>query len=1036
MEESINLPSSVAVSVTLRTDVLNLSDHNDITKIVDFDLSNVSTGTTKTIKVPNNNTILPSYSSKNLKVGSTALLPSGDENTIYGYSAASDLTTGTQNTIIGSEALVGLNSALNRIVIGRGAEGKYDNTFHLASSINYLYLPGLAESVKTKVLYFDSITSKITMGDLPTTETMSSGTVSAPGVKFSVDTDTGFYRPSANTLAITTGGSEIIKFDTQVKISTLGSESVPALTFTDDSDTGIFRSAANTLAFTAGASTSCKIGQGQVLLANGSTSAPSLSFINGSTTGLLYNATPYISALIAGTELLRLNAGQLHINADGSSGTPALIFGTAIDNVGFYRGAGSLTFSASGVVGPTFSAGSLSLPNGSLATPAVQIGTTSNTGLYRSGQYLKICSSNENFVGFKHPGTNPFIEIYKPIVSQYDRSTNYHGYGFDSGFGMSYDWNVNELIFGNSNTTLGITEYLVKPYVQTAAINGSSSSPAYSFASNSGVGMYYDGTYLGFSFNGAETFFTSLTNTIFKTKIKAAGSGSGLNLCDVSATDRITFALNGSETGSNAGSNLYISTFADNGTSLFSGAIQLTRSTGKMTLTQQLLCADGSVGNPGISFSSDTDTGFYRSAGNTFSAVCGGTAVGTFTTSNLSVPGILVNDGSFGAPSLSFSNDTNTGLYRVTTDCVAIVCGGIESLTLNTSNVTPNKPLALQDGTVFNPSLAFASDTTTGLYRSAASTINFATSGISRLVLNTSSLTSTLPILTSSGSDSAPSFSFSADPDTGFYRSASDTIQAVCGAGTAFTTTRTNTTFAGSLTSTTTTSATRFISSTGSVTEPNLSFIGGTTGFYDDGKAGVISISLAGTNYCTMGESGGFVVNSGIKSTTSTAVTGLPANIFKSTATTANSVPTVQILDYRLSTTVLTQLFNITVYDSKFDTYNTLFYVSNNGNVFADGSFNGGGADFAEYFDCKTTLEIGDSVVIDNGFVRKSIDSDAAEDIIGVVRPEKGPILIGNSSGSNDSKALIGLIGQAFVKENQKKNPRWRKIVNEKYLIR
>jgi hypothetical protein len=61
------------------------------------------------------------------------------------------------------------------------------------------------------------------------------------------------------------------------------------------------------------------------------------------------------------------------------------------------------------------------------------------------------------------------------------------------------------------------------------------------------------------------------------------------------------------------------------------------------------------------------------------------------------------------------------------------------------------------------------------------------------------------------------------------------------------------------------------------------------------------------------------------------------------------------------------------------------------------------GADYAEYFESGTgvALEVGATVVLDNGLVRVATASDAVEDIIGVVRPKdegRTTAMIGNES--------------------------------------
>ena len=84
------------------------------------------------------------------------------------------------------------------------------------------------------------------------------------------------------------------------------------------------------------------------------------------------------------------------------------------------------------------------------------------------------------------------------------------------------------------------------------------------------------------------------------------------------------------------------------------------------------------------------------------------------------------------------------------------------------------------------------------------------------------------------------------------------------------------------------------------------------------------------------------------------------------------------------------------------DTNDTNISFRGDGNAFADGSFSGGGADFAEYFESTdgSAIAIGKTVVLDNGKVRASTDSDNASDIVGVVRHRKTVGIIGNSAWS------------------------------------
>ncbi len=74
---------------------------------------------------------------------------------------------------------------------------------------------------------------KLSPSSLPTTFQLADGTAANPSLKFILDPDTGLYRPSNNTLGITTGGTE------RVRISDTGLQSaydIQGLTFKFDAD--------------------------------------------------------------------------------------------------------------------------------------------------------------------------------------------------------------------------------------------------------------------------------------------------------------------------------------------------------------------------------------------------------------------------------------------------------------------------------------------------------------------------------------------------------------------------------------------------------------------------------------------------------------------------------------------------------------------------------------------------------------------------------------------------------------------------------
>jgi len=100
------------------------------------------------------------------------------------------------------------------------------------------------------------------------------------------------------------------------------------------------------------------------------------------------------------------------------------------------------------------------------------------------------------------------------------------------------------------------------------------------------------------------------------------------------------------------------------------------------------------------------------------------------------------------------------------------------------------------------------------------------------------------------------------------------------------------------------------------------------------------------------------------------------------------------------------------------------FYLRGDGNAACDGSWSGGGADYAEYMESDdSTLNIGDSVVLSNDGTSKMRKFDAlsddTSDIIGVIRPKiGGSSVIGNIPLKWHNKYLRDVYGAYILDEN------------------
>lgn len=86
-------------------------------------------------------------------------------------------------------------------------------------------------------------------------------------------------------------------------------------------------------------------------------------------------------------------------------------------------------------------------------------------------------------------------------------------------------------------------------------------------------------------------------------------------------------------------------------------------------------------------------------------------------------------NGSVSTPSLTFAADTNTGIYRVSEDNMGVAVGGVLSASFTTLG------MSIPDGTVLNPSLNFLNELNTGFYRGAPNSLGVTINGSSQLVI-------------------------------------------------------------------------------------------------------------------------------------------------------------------------------------------------------------------------------------------------------------------------------------------------------------
>ncbi len=97
---------------------------------------------------------------------------------------------------------------------------------------------------------------------------------------------------------------------------------------------------------------------------------------------------------------------------------------------------------------------------------------------------------------------------------------------------------------------------------------------------------------------------------------------------------------------------------------------------------------------------------------------------------------ITFDNGSAAVPALRFTNDPDTGIYLAGTNELAISTGGTQRLTTTTTAVTSTLPVIHPLGAAATPSLTFTGDTNTGIYSPGADQVAISTNGTGRLFVS------------------------------------------------------------------------------------------------------------------------------------------------------------------------------------------------------------------------------------------------------------------------------------------------------------
>jgi hypothetical protein len=311
---------------------------------------------------------------------------------------------------------------------------------------------------------------------------------------------------------------------------------------------------------------------------------------------------------------------------------------------------------------------------------------------------------------------------------------------------------------------LSITTSTISPSLPFRASDGSATAPVYSFGSEGGLGWYRGGAArMSLASGTVEAAFFDLGTSVF-------GLKNNYNI----QTNVGTSSIPGYSFDGDANTGIYRPLADVIGVTL--GGTQRGQWEGN-----QYQQADGTASLPAFSFFNDTDTGIYRHGTDRVGFAANGTLAFDYTDTRLEVFNVplWLGDGSAAAPSLTFSNDPDTGMYRISANQLGFATGGVQRLGITTEDFnfsTSSNVNALnfraENGSVTVPSFTFSSDTDTGIYRANTNVIGFSCAAESQVLITdgTMQFENGNVIRGTDGTASNPMFSFDNDPDTGMYR--------------------------------------------------------------------------------------------------------------------------------------------------------------------------------------------------------------------------------------------------------------------------
>lgn len=449
--------------------------------------------------------------------------------------------------------------------------------------------------------------------------------------------------------------------------------------------------------------------EARILLANGSAAKPNLSFVSDTNTGVYWEKADTISFSTGGAKRAEMSNTALTTTllfkaADGTAAAPAFTF-TSNDNTGVFK-------AAPNVIG--------------LSTSGVERARVYERGVQALAFDADVGLATDAAYAFKG----------------------------DSDTGM-YSPGADQVAFtNNSVNTITLRQTELQSNVQIKNINGTVAAPAYSFTADPKSGMWLSAAgILQFSANGTSVLNMDANSVNYSVQsLHAAGT---------LAAPGIAFAAD-PNTGLARTAEGTID-FVSNGVKVFSygGTGIINNSVTKLI--------DGTEAIPALSFVSDEDTGIYKAAAGTLAITADATNVVSFAKGLTTYSSLLqLQAGTAAEPAIRFTAE-KTGLFQ-SAKKLGVSIAGVERLSISDVSVSTNTKFAAPAGTAAAPSITFGNDTNTGLYSVAADQIGITTNGTVATIFTNTEVINKIQVRVPTGTLATPGIVFDGDINTGMFR--------------------------------------------------------------------------------------------------------------------------------------------------------------------------------------------------------------------------------------------------------------------------